>query len=263
MYSETHTIHAHVARAIHLLICNDYTCIIVLWKQSPRYDLSSTHIFWGDQYACLNHKKLPQLLWQQLTRAIINAERTSMAVYTAAAAEASAAASQTNARAASAVWQLVTSGSVLQARDSPAERLYTRNYSAPLPAGVAVGYAAHLYGAQLREFVCRVHLACVLSEHGAAALRHSTRTPAVQECMRDMRAVTSAKLCELQLMSEQQALALAQQWLLPLAPCAPTAWRQWEALSKVPGVLLSDAPATVEEVFGTTAGDSSLTIVLA
>jgi hypothetical protein len=180
-----------------------------------------------------------------------------MAVYTAAAltAEASAAASHANARAASAVWQLVNSAAFKQARDSPAERLYTRHNTAPLPAGLAVGYAAHLYGVQLREFICRVHLACLLSEHGASALRHSTRTLAVQECMRDMRAVTAAKLCELQLMPQQQALALAQQWLLPLAPCSPAAWRQWEALSKVPGVLLSDAPATVEEVFGTTTGE--------
>jgi hypothetical protein len=244
-----HASYVHMQLMPYMFCSLSYRVCIVLWKQSPRYDLSSTHIFWGDQYACLNHKKLPQLLWQQLTRAIVQAERTSMAVYTAAAstAEASAAASQTNARAASAVWQLVSSGAFAQARDAPAERLYTRNNSTPLPADLAVGYAAHFYGVQLREFICRVHLACLLSEHGAAALRHSTCTLAVQECMRDMRAVTSAKLCELQLMPQQLALALAQQWLLPLAPCSPAAWRQWDAVSKVPGVLLSDAPVTVED----------------
>jgi hypothetical protein len=122
----------------------------------------------------------------------------------------------------------------------------------PLPADVTVGYAANLCGAQLREFICAVHLACLISEYGASVLRSgdAAHSAAVRECLKDMRAVTAAKLCELRLMSEQQAAAVAQDWVLPLAPCDPAVWRQWEAAMSDICAPFDPTQPTVEEVFG-------------
>jgi hypothetical protein len=221
-------------------------------------DCSATHVFYGELYACVNHPKLSEQQFRQLTHAIVDAERSSAAADKAALAgtysiELYAA---MEARAALTVWQLVTSKPFAHARDAPSEALYTRNHAEPLPAGLAVGYAANLCGAQLREFVCAVHLACLISEYGASVLRSgdAAHSAAVRECMRDMKAVTAAKLCELQLMSEQQAEAVAQDWVLPLAPCDPAVWRQWEAAMSDINAPFDPTQPTVEDVFGTADG---------
>jgi hypothetical protein len=214
-------------------------------------------VFYGDLYACVDHPKLSEQQFRQLTHAVVDAESSSAAADKAAVAgtysvELYAA---MEARAALTVWQLVTSKPFAHARDAPSEALYTRNHAEPLPAGVAVGYAANLCGAQLREFICRVHLACLISEYGASVLRSGdARSAAVQECMRDMRAVTAAKLCELQLMNEQQAAVVAQDWVLPLAPCNPAVWRQWEAAMSDINAPFDPQQPSVEDVFGTADG---------
>jgi hypothetical protein len=74
-------------------------------------DYSATHVFYGELYACVNHPKLSEQQFRQLTHAIVDAERSSAAADKAALAgtysiEMYAA---MEARAALTVWQLVIS----------------------------------------------------------------------------------------------------------------------------------------------------------